>query len=63
MTGAAIPEGCNAVVMLELTEEFEENRKDLYEIKTLFRLLVITFLFKGEDVKQNAILVKKGTYY
>lgn len=36
MTGAAIPRGCNAVVMLELTEGFEK-RKDLYDIKTLFR--------------------------
>ncbi len=37
MTGAAIPKGCNAVVMLELTEGFEKNEKDLYDIKTLFR--------------------------
>src|SRR6476661_2624435 len=27
MTGAAIPAGCNAVVMLELTEGFEESEK------------------------------------
>ena len=45
MTGAAIPEECNAVVMLELTEGFEEERKDIYELKRSF-LLVTTFLLK-----------------
>ena len=36
MTGAAIPEDCNAVVMLELTEGFERNEKYIYEVKTSF---------------------------
>ena len=36
MTGAAIPEGCNAVVMLELTEGFEENEKIYMVLKRSF---------------------------
>ena len=45
MTGAAIPEGCNAVVMLELTEGFEENEK-IYMVLKRSSLLAITFLLK-----------------
>ncbi|KFN01929.1 molybdopterin molybdenumtransferase MoeA [Bacillus clarus] len=60
MTGAAIPTGCNAVVMLELTEGFEENEKTYMKLKRSFAS-GDNISFKGEDVKQNAILVKKGT--
>ncbi|MFD6508671.1 gephyrin-like molybdotransferase Glp [Bacillus sp. NPDC060175] len=60
MTGAAIPVGCNAVVMLELTESFEENEKTYMKLKRSFAS-GDNISFKGEDVKQNAILVKKGT--
>ncbi|QWH42105.1 molybdopterin molybdotransferase MoeA [Bacillus mycoides] len=60
MTGAAIPVGCNAVVMLELTEAFEENEKTYMKLKRPFAS-GDNISFKGEDVKQNAILVKKGT--
>lgn len=60
MTGAAIPKGCNAVVMLELTEGFEENEKTYMKLKRSFAASD-NISFKGEDVKQNAILVKKGT--
>ncbi|PEM37993.1 molybdopterin molybdotransferase MoeA [Bacillus toyonensis] len=60
MTGAAIPAGCNAVVMLELTEGFEENKKTYMKLKRSFTS-GDNISFQGEDVKQNAILVKKGT--
>ncbi|RBP17499.1 MULTISPECIES: gephyrin-like molybdotransferase Glp [Bacillus] len=60
MTGAAIPAGCNAVVMLELTEGFEEKEKTYMKLKRSFAA-GDNISFKGEDVKQNAILVKKGT--
>lgn len=60
MTGAAIPAGCNAVVMLELTEGFEEKEKTYMKLKRSFAS-GDNISFKGEDVKQNAILVKKGT--
>ncbi|OJD64394.1 gephyrin-like molybdotransferase Glp [Bacillus sp. NH11B] len=60
MTGAAIPAGCNAVIMLELTESFEENEKTYIKLKRSFAP-GDNISFKGEDVKKNAILVKKGT--
>ncbi|MED0971045.1 gephyrin-like molybdotransferase Glp [Bacillus paramycoides] len=60
MTGAAIPVGCDAVVMLELTEGFEENEKTYMKLKRPFAS-GDNISFKGEDVKQNALLVKKGT--
>ncbi|MFL0401471.1 gephyrin-like molybdotransferase Glp [Bacillus nitratireducens] len=60
MTGAAIPAGGNAVVMLELTEGFEENEKTYMTLKRSFAA-GDNISFQGEDVKQNAILVKKGT--
>lgn len=60
MTGATIPAGCNAVVMLELTEGFEENEKTYMTLKRSFAS-GDNISFKGEDVKQNAVLVKKGT--
>ncbi|AAT63757.1 molybdopterin molybdotransferase MoeA [Bacillus thuringiensis] len=60
MTGAAIPRGCNAVVMLELTEGFEKNEKTYMTLKRCFAA-GDNISFKGEDVKQNTILVKEGT--
>ncbi|WP_410984081.1 gephyrin-like molybdotransferase Glp [Bacillus cereus] len=60
MTGAAIPKGCDAVVMLELTEGFEYNGKTYMKLKRSFKT-GDNVSFKGEDVKQNQILVKKGT--
>ncbi|MGG5769529.1 molybdopterin molybdotransferase MoeA [Bacillus wiedmannii] len=59
MTGAAIPEGCNAVVMLELTEGFEKNGKTYMKVKRPFHS-GDNVSFKGEDIKQNQVLVKKG---
>ncbi|HDX9640544.1 TPA: gephyrin-like molybdotransferase Glp [Bacillus mobilis] len=60
MTGAAIPSWCNAVVMLELTEGLEENEKTYMKLKRSFSS-GDNISFKGEDVKQNSILVRKGT--
>ena len=59
MTGAAIPEDCNAVVMLELTEGFEKNGKTYMKLKRPFNN-GDNVSFKGEDIKQNQVLVKKG---
>ncbi|GAB6610823.1 MULTISPECIES: gephyrin-like molybdotransferase Glp [Bacillus] len=60
MTGAAIPSWCNAVVMLELTEGLEENEKTYMKLKRSFSS-GDNISFKGEDVKQNSIMVRKGT--
>ncbi|MDA2730529.1 molybdopterin molybdotransferase MoeA [Bacillus cereus] len=59
MTGAAIPADCNAVVMLELTEGFEKNGKTYMKLKRPFHS-GDNVSFKGEDIKQNQVLVKKG---
>lgn len=59
MTGAAIPKDCDAVVMLELTEGFEKNGKTYMRLKRPFNS-GDNVSFKGEDIKQNQVLVKKG---
>ncbi|MCR6785253.1 MULTISPECIES: molybdopterin molybdotransferase MoeA [Bacillus cereus group] len=59
MTGAAIPKDCNAVVMLELTEGFEKNGKTYMKLKRPFNN-GDNVSFKGEDIKQNQVLVQKG---
>jgi molybdopterin molybdotransferase len=61
MTGAQIPEYCDAVVMLELANE------ELVDGKPMFHLTrsVIpgeNISFQGEDTKQGTILAPKGTY-
>lgn len=60
MTGAAIPNGANAVVMVELTKEIEKDGKRFVQIKrkvnegeNISRV--------GEDMKQGEIVVEKGT--
>ncbi|MDH4423680.1 molybdopterin molybdotransferase MoeA [Bacillus cereus] len=59
MTGAAIPADCNAVVMLELTEGFEQNGSTYMKLKRPFNS-GDNVSFKGEDIKQNQVLIKKG---
>ncbi|WP_100402815.1 molybdopterin molybdotransferase MoeA [Bacillus sp. FJAT-42315] len=61
MTGAQIPQGCNAVVMLELARAYEENDKSYMEIKRPYQS-GDNISFQGEDMKKGAVLVKKGTY-
>ena len=60
MTGAAIPEHCNAVVMLELTEGCKKNGKTYMKLKRPFAN-GDNVSFRGEDIKQNQVLVTKGT--
>ncbi|MDT8862384.1 molybdopterin molybdotransferase MoeA [Alkalihalobacillus sp. MEB130] len=57
MTGAPIPKGCNAVVMLELTKEISE--KEIL-IKRLFKK-GDNISYQGEDTQKGTVLVKKGT--
>ncbi|MFZ4451140.1 molybdopterin molybdotransferase MoeA [Salibacterium aidingense] len=60
MTGAKIPAGCNAVVMLELAHEFEEKGKPFIEIKRAFPPND-NISFQGEDTRKGTTLVSKGT--
>ncbi|SDP17526.1 molybdopterin molybdotransferase [Halobacillus aidingensis] len=61
MTGAAIPEGCNAVCMLELVEEIHENSKTYIQTKRSYKA-GDNISFQGEDREKGSVLVKKGTY-
>ncbi|WP_275899446.1 gephyrin-like molybdotransferase Glp [Bacillus piscicola] len=61
MTGAKIPADCNAVVMLELVHEFQENNKKYISIKRPFQS-GDNISFQGEDTKKGTALVEKGTY-
>lgn len=61
MTGAQIPKGCNAVVMLELANELTIDGKPFFKLKR--RLKQGTNIsFAGEDTKQGEVLAPKGTY-
>jgi molybdopterin molybdotransferase len=57
MTGAPIPDGCDAVVMLELTKEISE--KEIL-IKRMFKK-GDNISYQGEDTQKGSLLVKKGT--
>lgn len=61
MTGAPIPKGCDAVVMLELTKTFEEKNQLYMSIKRCFEAGT-NISYKGEDVQKGEILLKKGQY-
>jgi molybdopterin molybdotransferase len=60
MTGAQMPAECDAVIMLELTKEFEKGGKKYISFKRSLKEGE-NVSFKGEDAKKGEILVKKGT--
>ncbi|MFJ7754382.1 gephyrin-like molybdotransferase Glp [Peribacillus muralis] len=61
MTGAQIPEGCNAVIMLELVNEFTEANQKFIEIKRSLNE-GDNISFEGEDTTKGTVLAKRGTY-
>ncbi len=61
MTGAPIPDGCDAVVMLELTQGSEENQHTYMTIKRAFTSGT-NISYQGEDVQKGTVLVRKGAY-
>jgi len=61
MTGAQIPEGCNAVVMLELANELTIDGRPFFRLKRNLQPGT-NISFTGEDTKQGEILAPKGTY-
>ncbi len=61
MTGAPIPKGCDAVVMLELTHTFEDNGQMFMSVKRTFEAGT-NISYKGEDVQKGEILIQKGQY-
>ncbi|MFE4242898.1 molybdopterin molybdotransferase MoeA [Peribacillus butanolivorans] len=60
MTGAQMPDECDAVIMFELTKEFEKDGKKYISFKRSLNAGE-NVSFKGEDAKKGDILVKKGT--
>ncbi|WP_043933071.1 molybdopterin molybdotransferase MoeA [Bacillus sp. EB01] len=60
MTGAMMPEGADAVMMLELVKTAERNGKNFMTIKRKIKKGE-NVSFKGEDAKEGEVLVKKGT--
>ncbi|SET67286.1 molybdopterin molybdochelatase [Oceanobacillus limi] len=61
MTGAQIPEGCDAVVMLELVKEIKEETKSFIQLKRSFES-GDNISFSGEDTKKGEVLASEGTY-
>ncbi len=60
MTGAPIPAGADAVIMLEDTDSFDKNGKKFVSVdKTLQYHQNISF--QGEDIEQGKTLVQKGS--
>ncbi|KKB72313.1 MULTISPECIES: gephyrin-like molybdotransferase Glp [Bacillus] len=60
MTGAQIPEGADAVVMLELAKTCSEGEKQYMELKRSFQP-GDNISKKGEDAEKGSVLLVKGT--
>ncbi|MEC1262312.1 molybdopterin molybdotransferase MoeA [Bacillus swezeyi] len=60
MTGAQIPEGADAVVMLELTKTYSEDEKNYMMLKRAFRPGE-NISKTGEDAEKGSVLIRKGT--
>jgi molybdopterin molybdotransferase len=60
MTGAKIPDGADAVIMLELVKELDENENSFIEIKRTVKAND-NISFQGEDTKEGTMLAEAGT--
>ncbi|MGD6815979.1 gephyrin-like molybdotransferase Glp [Metabacillus sp. 84] len=60
MTGAALPAGFNAVVMLELVKEKSVQGRKLIEISRTYKK-GDNISFKGEDTLEGSVLSERGT--
>jgi molybdopterin molybdotransferase len=61
MTGAQIPDSCDAVVMLELANQFKDNGKPYFDLKRSSKVGQ-NISFTGEDTKKGTVLASKGTF-
>ena len=61
MTGAQIPNGCDAVVMLELTRQYEKNGNNYMEVKRSFKK-GDNISFQGEDARKENGSCKERSY-
>ncbi|WP_077736900.1 molybdopterin molybdotransferase MoeA [Bacillus sonorensis] len=60
MTGAQIPKGADAVVMLELTKAYTEGGRNYMELKRSFKP-GDNISKMGEDAEKGSVLLTKGT--
>ncbi|MGY4688866.1 molybdopterin molybdotransferase MoeA [Salibacterium sp. K-3] len=60
MTGAPIPDGSDAVIMLELAREFESGGRTYIEVKRPFQTHD-NISFQGEDTEKGTSLIPRGT--
>ncbi|MUP36720.1 molybdopterin molybdotransferase MoeA [Labilibaculum euxinus] len=56
MTGAMVPEGADTVIMIEHTEEIDDNHIRFTKDKTKSNICL-----KGEDILENDVVLKRGT--
>jgi molybdopterin molybdotransferase len=61
MTGAALPAGADAVIMLELVTEEKSGDQDIISIKRRVHKDE-NVSFQGEDAQKDQVLLEKGTY-
>lgn len=61
MTGAQMPAGADAVVMLELTKELEAAEGKRFELKRTLKSGE-NISFQGEDTQKGTILAAKGSF-
>jgi molybdopterin molybdotransferase len=61
MTGAALPAGADAVIMLELVTEEKSGDQDFIRIKRRVQKDE-NVSFQGEDAQKGQVLLEKGTY-
>lgn len=61
MTGAQIPEGLDAVVMLEMADEIMKDGKPYFYLKKPMKAGE-NISFTGEDTKKGDVLASTGTY-
>ncbi|SFO97771.1 gephyrin-like molybdotransferase Glp [Salibacterium halotolerans] len=60
MTGAPIPDGCDAVVMLELAHDYEKDGHHYIDVKRPFHVND-NISFRGEDTKRGTTVLQRGT--
>lgn len=61
MTGAQMPAECDAVVMIELTSQYEREGKKYMSIKRHFQQ-GDNISYQGEDTTEGTVLVEKGVF-
>lgn len=60
MTGAQLPDECDAVIMIELTKPFERDGRNYISFKRKVQQGE-NVSFRGEDAKEGDVIVKRGT--